>query len=340
MRIFLLQAVLSVLGKESVWVFVESQDGPTGMISSTVIANSILCGVDMKLKRILSQNARWRTLRIDSRYGGVDVEELKPPRFGDGAKLDILEVGAPPDATYHIEGSLDRYLGGETWAFPSFETYCKIPQRLVHGPWTDEKSEFLEFLLKSFKKNYAYNYKLTDREAADTGLVDAIREGNMRAVKNLVPVVFLEWTENPYREDVTDNIGTDYSQPRDSDTNHPILRPEEETPPPHSLSTRPSVGLVPQTHHLRVAVLEKDCSKHIVSWLYIALDSRIDWNDEQVMEWATRKEAEGEEIGAWLLGLRKGGIVEEEAEAENGTVKSETDDAGTDVVEDEVAIED
>lgn len=145
--------------------------------------------------------------------------------------------------------------------------------------------------------------RFLDLEVADLGLIDAIREGDMRVVKTLVSVIFLggKFFGGCYR-----HTEKDYSQPHDPKTNHVIISQDSRRRRRLLKYRRRYLEVVPQTHHLQVAVLEKDCPKHIVYWLFIAERSKIDWNDEQVIDWAARKEAEGEEIGPWFYRLFQG----------------------------------
>ena len=147
MKIFLLKNLLSILGEISVWVVARSRDRLTGVRSNNDIAYSIVRGVGMKLESRSSQDARLRKLRILPTCGAIGLE-LKPLTDGGGEKLDILKVGG---RCYHwnvVGGYHYEHLGNEIWDLPSFHEGCQIPQRLLHGPWTDEKSEFLEFLLE------------------------------------------------------------------------------------------------------------------------------------------------------------------------------------------------
>lgn len=307
MEVFLLQTVLSVLGKSSDWAVSESQDGRTGVLSNTVLADSILRGAGMRLERKSSQTARCREMHILRSCGVLTVEERRPrPSVGE-TKLNLMVIDF---VLPFIFRNPEEHIRQEMWILPKFDSRCQIPLRLLHGPWTDEKSDFLEFLMRllkpcNFGKQCYPAVTGSNLEMADSGLLEAIREGNMRATKNLVYVLFLE------NQDATDNEEKDFSQPRDRNTNRFVITQDDREHKPKEIC-RPWVGVVPQTHHLRVAVLEKGCPKHIVSWLYIARKSKIDWNDDQVMDWAARKEAEGEEIGSWLLGLRKDDSVEGE----------------------------
>lgn len=307
---FLSHTVLSILGKSSDWAVVEDEDGHTGIPSMTTLADSILRGRNMKLERRSCQNPRYRTLCVSPSSGWISVEEWKPRPSDGEAMLDILEIGYTRNAIAHRFGMLKERLREESWMVPNFEVECQVPPRLLHGPWTDEKSDFLMFLMRPGLMGTCHHEKFSDLEVADLGLIDAIREGNMRVVKTLVSVISLE--ENSL-EGVTDDTEKDYSQPRDPETNHVIVSQGNRRLRRLLKNRRRYVGVVPQTHHLRVAVLEKHCAKHIVSWLFIAERSKIDWNDEQVMNWAARKEAEGERIGSWLLGLRNTDIFEDTA---------------------------
>ena len=60
----------------------------------------------------------------------------------------------------------------------------QIPEKLLHGPWTDERCEFLEIVERG---NGTVDWLgSTSGEIAARGLEDAIRERNCRAIKALV----------------------------------------------------------------------------------------------------------------------------------------------------------
>lgn len=302
MKAFTLQTVLSTLGKSPLWAVVESQDGLTGFPSITVLADSILRATHLKLERRPSKESRYRKILILPSYPLVGLEHWECQQPVGEANLDILEIGYSP--TGRLQDST-KHLGTDWCILPSFEFGTQIPLRLLHGPWTDEKSDFLELLLRRDPGPHIFRSKTSPiLQMADIGLVDAIREENMRAIKNLVSV-------NGDFEDFAANIGEDYSLHGNHESNNAILT--RAGLKAHTLGVfRPCVGVIPQTHHLQIAVLQQNCPKHIVSWLYMARESTIDWNDRQVMGWAARKEAEGDDIGSWLLGLCGRSASEEE----------------------------
>ena len=60
---------------------------------------------------------------------------------------------------------------------------CRIPEKLLHGPWTEEKCEFLEIAIRG---NASVDWVgTTDGEIAKEGFQQALEEGNPRAVRAL-----------------------------------------------------------------------------------------------------------------------------------------------------------
>ena len=144
---------------------------------------------------------------------------------------------------------------------------CRIPDKLLHGPWSDERCEFLELLLRGGASVDWVGS--TSGEVANDGLLQALDERNAWAVGILL-------------------LGR---HPRTRNLDHfyryiPALN---------------GVGVTATTEHLRIAVLQRGCPKDVVTLLMEASKSTIDPSDPVVNQWAYDCHLRGEEIGTWLL---------------------------------------
>ena len=76
---------------------------------------------------------------------------------------------------------------------------------------------------------------------------------------------------------------------------------------------RSSLGIKPDTEHLKLAFIERGCPRTIVIRLLWAEFSEIDRADPTVLAWAEKKREQGGRIGQWLLNhLRKSGNKDHE----------------------------
>ena len=165
---------------------------------------------------------------------------------------------------------------------------CKIPGKLLHGPWTTDKCDFLEMVIRG---NATIDWVgTTSGEIADKGLTQALREGNARATRLLV-------TRAGSRD--PQGLWSLPCSPCSSDISAPW--PREGLLQANTFYLR-GVGVVPHTRHLRTAVLEADCQRDVVEALLGADDiEKIDLEDRTVLDWAVEKKILGDERGPWLL---------------------------------------
>ena len=201
-----------------------------------------------------------------------------------------LANGTPPDV--------------DPWPSDEFSMshYCirsSLPSRLLHGPWSEEKCEFLELLLEgNFSVDWLYS---TNGEIADKGLDDAIREGNLRALGILVVTVKSPGFEREVGErregDGEFEYGTTVQEVDGHDYVH-LWR-----------KFFWHVGVLPRTSHLRLAVIECDCPPDIVYHLLGADTSHIDLEDRELVGWAVEKRKQGDWRGKWLLKLLRKALV-------------------------------
>lgn len=170
---------------------------------------------------------------------------------------------------------------------------CKVPEKLLNAPWTTEKCDFLEMLLRC---NASLDWiGTTSGEIAEEGLMQALRVGNARAVRLLVTKAGSWDTQglnglNPCWPDNAEDLA---SGPW----------PMEELVRDDGYHKPKGVGVVSQTKHLRTAVLEAGCQKHVVKELLMAEDTNIDFGDRVVLDWAVEKRLLGDERGPWLLSM-------------------------------------
>ena len=168
---------------------------------------------------------------------------------------------------------------------------CKIPGKLLHGPWTTDKCDFLEMIIRG---NATVDWVgTTSGEIAEEGLIQALREGNARATRLLVTRAGSDCPHGlwgfPY---YNDSIG--------------YVKVEPEPWPRDGVFRADAIdvigaGVVPQTRHLRTAVLEAGCQRDIVEILLKTENNNIDLEDQAILDWAVGKKFRGDERGGWLL---------------------------------------
>ena len=161
-----------------------------------------------------------------------------------------------------------------------------IPEKLLHGPWTQEKGNFLMDLLCVYANIDWINS--TSGEVASKGLEDAIREDNLHAARALI---FTD--EGPRNQphsisDIFQPFATEKQTcPTSFDPQGPWLCSSASF-----WGTRSTVGVVPTTEHLRIAVFEMHCNPYVVwAMLYSAQKWAIDWDDPAIIQWALADKA-------------------------------------------------
>ena len=225
-------------------------------------------------------------------YGHIRWRVEKPPRFirlflglGDG----LVTIEERP--IYEREGSVAYAVslsaGLDQWRIFGGINGCKVPRKLLNAPWTTEKCGFLEFLLQG---NASVDWiGTTSGEIAEQGLMQALREGNARVTRLLVtrarsddPRALWDIPYSPHY------LGSGRKMEEFCPADPPVLR---------------GVGVVPQTKHLRTAVLEAGCQRDVVETLLMAEDTNIDFEDRIILDWAIEKRLLGDERGPWLLSM-------------------------------------
>ncbi|KAI4204896.1 MAG: hypothetical protein LQ350_000747 [Teloschistes chrysophthalmus] len=157
-------------------------------------------------------------------------------------------------------------LGGCNKPIGRFElaSGCKIPTKLLHGPWTDSKVEFLETLEQAGAE---LDWETGNSgEVAESSLKEAILNGNVKVLKAL------------------------------------SKRPSIDLMPPTEQYSR-EVGVPLTQEHLRLAILEAGCDELVVTAIVDAFppESRSKSRDNDIYEWAIDQDSKGNERGTWLL---------------------------------------
>ena len=168
---------------------------------------------------------------------------------------------------------------------------CKVPRKLLHGPWTTDKCDFLEMVIRG---NATVDWVgTTSGEIAEEGLIQALREGNARATRLLVTRAGSGCSHGlwgfPY---YTDSIGFQKIEPGPW--------PREGVFKADAFDVT-GAGVVPQTRHLRTAVFDAGCQREIVEILLKTENTNIDLEDRAILDWAVGKKVRGDERGGWLL---------------------------------------
>ena len=170
---------------------------------------------------------------------------------------------------------------------------CKIPEKLLHGPWTTEKCDLLEMVIRG---NAAVDWVgTTSGEIAEKGLMQAVREGNARATRLLVRRAGSGNTQGSWGFPC-------FSNNIDFQTIPSGPWPREDLFRANPFDVR-GIGIAPRTRHLRTAVIEAGCRQDIVETLLMAEEANIDVEDDAILDWAVEKRVQGDERGPWLLSM-------------------------------------
>ena len=164
---------------------------------------------------------------------------------------------------------------------------CKVPEKLLHGPWTTKKCDFLEIVIWG---NATVDWVgTTSGEIAEQGLMQALREGNARATRLLVTRSGRGSCDLPF---------TSESYKIEKAVSGPW--PREDLVQVKACVLR-GIGVVPRTIHLRTAVIEAGCQQDVVESLLVGDNVNIDFEDRAVLDWAVERKFQGDERGQWLL---------------------------------------
>lgn len=167
-----------------------------------------------------------------------------------------------------------------------------IPVKLLRGPWTQDRLSFLQALLEGGADLDPENE--THREIAKQGLTDAIKEDDYRAVDLLISGAM----NRQYRYADDNN----YFEPSFGEAAFIMNVPDKHRDWVKTPMERRTLGIKPDTEHLKVAVIERGCRRRIVKRLLWAASSDIDRADPAVVDWAEKKNEQGDRIGQCLIG--------------------------------------
>ena len=186
-----------------------------------------------------------------------------------------------------------------------------IPVKLLHGPWTQDQLSFLQALVECGAAIDPENE--THREIAKQGLTEAISGDNYRAVDLLMT----EAMESQYSQYQKDNyFEPSFVEARLIMDAYDDFRDWVESP-----RERRTLGVKPDTEHLKVAVIERECRRKIVKRILWARSSDVDRADPAVVDWAEKKKEKGDRNGQWLLDqLTRSGDRDREEKTISGTI--------------------
>ena len=179
------------------------------------------------------------------------------------------------------------------WRLLSCAEGCRIPVRLLHGPWNSEKCALLECLVRG---NATVDWiGTTDGEVAKQGLLEAIRGDNVRATLALLERDGYITPMDCYPVEFFDEFSFDDTLSDDEADLPCKLSAYRDIP------VRKGVGVPVTTEHMRIAILEKGCQRKLVSdLLYYAGFCRCVIDDE-IHEWAITNSNKMNDDAIWLL---------------------------------------
>ena len=180
---------------------------------------------------------------------------------------------------------------GHVWKLICCIGSCRIPVKLLQGPWSELKCEALERISRGGGR-IDRTEGAKDEAIAQIGLRDAIREENERAIVALVGCISM--TSLIRRDGLDESCGLCHAATTSLSyygTSHDICERHLH---------RYCVGLVVDTYHLKLA-LGMDCSHGILYTLLNAIRVDINWADPRITNWAIQREKEGDQRGSWLL---------------------------------------
>lgn len=199
----------------------------------------------------------------------VRIEIIHDTNGAETKKVIIAKIDGSVRPNWRIEWR-------ESWMMVHCRG-CRIPTKLLHGPWTEGKSRLLQILI--FGGATIEQDTTTAGEVAERGLIDAIKERNPTVVAALLG--FLPTMPYQYRE--CDMACWTYGLPCLNS-----LRSD-------------STWVMPEASHVALAVMHEGCDKDIVEMLLLKRDCRRADEDDALIEWAVQKKTEGDERGPWLL---------------------------------------
>ncbi|CAD6587091.1 MAG: hypothetical protein ASARMPREDX12_002744 [Alectoria sarmentosa] len=182
-----------------------------------------------------------------------------------------------------------------------FET--NVPVKLLHGPWNEDQLSFLQVLIEGGA--YLDPENNTHKEVASSRLTEAVKKDDYRAI-DLLSTGAMESQYSQYDE-------KNYFEPSFRKARFIMDAWDDSRDWIRGSMKRRTLGLKPNTEHLKLAVIERGCRRHIVKRLLWAESSDIDRADPAVMDWVGKKKEQGDRTGQWLLNqLTKSGDKDRE----------------------------
>lgn len=189
--------------------------------------------------------------------------------MGIGLRDGLVTLGESYQIPRHRIPSQESRVQFSRWRVLCGVEGCKIPEKLLHGPWSDEKCEFLEIAIRG---DASVDWVgTTSGEVAKEGLSQALEERNARAVGALLARV------GPSQHPL-DSLKSPYYSYEDSPIIPTIKYSEYEDVP-----VRRGVGIVPTTEQFRkavVAVYDEGRKEDVVRALLRAAETAIDADDD------------------------------------------------------------
>ena len=241
----------------------------------------------------LNGDYRWEDIRDSTitsslrTYSWGPVDGTPRVSIGIGPRSGVVILGT------RLECETDSNMIEVTssrWRFLLCRLGANIPVKLLHGPWTQDQLSFHEALLQGGARIDPRNTTL--REIAKRGLTEAISCDDYRAVDLLVP----EAMEFQYNQSHQEN----YFEPNFCEARFDMDVWDDSKDWIRTPAQRRTLGVEPDTEHLKVAVIERECRRKIVKRLLWASFSNINRADHAVVDWAEKKKEQGDSIGQWL----------------------------------------
>ncbi|MCJ1223535.1 hypothetical protein MMC12_000177 [Toensbergia leucococca] len=168
--------------------------------------------------------------------------------------------------------------------FPDYQ--FPLPSKVLHGPWSDEKLDFLKLLIKC---GGIYKESKKRSASASKGITDAIRERNYHVLSLLVH--------------------RDYSDTQDTNLNQSLgIMPQR-----HHFQTA-IVDAQCDLQALRTLLLGSHTAEGRRQSVIdrVSLASEVISGDKAIVAWAVKTRDQGDERGQWVLDLAEKRVVSEE----------------------------
>ena len=165
--------------------------------------------------------------------------------------------------------------------FPEYMLGCQLPEKLLHGPWTQEKGDFLQ-LLMARGISRIQRIRNSNYEIAEQGLLDAINEENACALN-----LFLN---NTFSTQAVHRVipSTDVSKPPNISDLSIDLSPNQPENPwrYHSLKVKRRLEIEPTIKHLVTALYAHgNCVNFLVLYHIARICADLDPYDPDILTW-------------------------------------------------------